>query len=138
MNRAQLVGTGLIGGSLGLALRKRGWHVTGRDRDEARARRALELGALDVLGDDPDAEITFIATPVGAVPGEARTALVHGGIVTDVGSVKGAIVSEIGDPRFVGGHPMAGSEQEGVEGSDPELFEGATWVLTPTAATDPT
>ena len=137
-NRAAIVGTGLIGGSLGLALRKMGWHVTGRDRDEVRARRALELGALDEVGDDPEAEITFVATPVGAVPDEARTALARGGIVTDVGSVKGAIVSEIGDPRFVGGHPMAGSEQEGVEGSDPELFEGATWVLTPTAATDPT
>jgi prephenate dehydrogenase len=51
--------------------------------------------------------------------------------------VKGANVSQIDDPRFVGGHPMAGSEQEGVEGADPELFEGATWVLTPTASTDP-
>ena len=136
-NRVVVVGTGLIGGSLGLALRKRGWHVTGRDRDQARATRALELGALDEVGDDPEAEVTFIATPVGAVATEARAALAHGGVVTDVGSVKGAIVSEIDDARFVGGHPMAGSEQEGVEGSDPELFEGATWVLTPTAATDP-
>jgi prephenate dehydrogenase len=137
VNRAAIVGTGLIGGSLGMALRKRGWHVTGRDRDEARARRAQELGALDEVGDDPDAEITFIATPVGSVVDEARAALARGGVVTDVGSVKGGIVSAIDDPRFVGGHPMAGSEQEGVEGSDPELFEGATWVLTPTAATDP-
>src|SRR5438067_1233635 len=136
-NRAAIVGTGLIGGSLGLALRKMGWHVTGRDRDEARAQRALELGALDEVGDDPEAEITFVATPVGAVPEEARAALARGGIVTDVGSVKGGIVGEVDDPRFIGGHPMAGSEQEGVEGSDPELFEGATWVLTPTAATDP-
>jgi prephenate dehydrogenase len=137
MNRAAIVGTGLIGGSLGMALRKRGWHVTGCDRDEDRARRAHQLGALDEVGDDPDAEITFIATPVGAVVAAARAALARGGVVTDVGSVKGGIVSEIDDPRFVGGHPMAGSEQEGVEGSDPELFEGATWVLTPTAATDP-
>jgi prephenate dehydrogenase len=136
-NRAQLVGTGLIGGSLGMALRKRGWHVTGRDRDEARAARALELGALDAVGDDPDAAITFIATPVSAVADIARAALERGGIVTDVGSVKGPTVAEIRHPRFVGGHPMAGSEQEGVEGSDPELFEGATWVLTPTAETDP-
>src|SRR3954471_10669898 len=135
--RAQIVGTGLIGGSLGMALRKQGWHVTGRDHDEARAQRALELGALDEVGHDVGAEITFVATPVGAVIDEARAALAHGGLVTDVGSVKGPIVAELDDPRFVGGHPMAGSEQEGVEGSDPALFEGATWVLTPTATTDP-
>src|SRR3954453_2567571 len=86
--RAQLVGTGLIGGSLGMALRKLGWHVTGRDRNGDRADRALALGALDAVGDDPDAEVTFIATPVGVVPAEAAAALARGGIVTDVGSVK--------------------------------------------------
>src|SRR2546426_882563 len=92
--RAVVVGTGLIGGSIGLALRAQGWHVTGRDLDEARAARALELGALDDLGDDPDAELTFIATPVGAVADEARKALAAGGgIVTDVGGVKGPIVA---------------------------------------------
>jgi prephenate dehydrogenase len=53
-----------------------------------------------------------------------------------VGSVKASIVEAVGDPRFVGGHPMAGSEQEGVDGADPDLFAGAVWVLTPTAATD--
>src|SRR3954471_10155372 len=135
--RVQIVGTGLIGGSLGLALRKQGWHVTGQDRDGARAQRARELGALDEVGTDVDADLTFVATPVSAVPDEARAALARGGIVTDVGSVKGAVVAAVDHPRFVGGHPMAGSEQEGVDGADPELFEGATWVLTPTAATDP-
>ena len=136
-SRAALVGTGLIGGSIGLALRKQGWHVTGRDRDRGRAERALDLGALDAVGADPDAEVTFIATPVSAVATEARQACSHGGIVTDVGSVKAGIVSTVGHPRFVGGHPMAGSEQEGVDGADPELFQGATWVLTPTTDTDP-
>ncbi len=58
------------------------------------------------------------------------------GIVTDVGSVKTSIVEAVGDPRFLGGHPMAGSEQEGIDGADPDLFAGAVWVLTPTAATD--
>jgi prephenate dehydrogenase len=58
------------------------------------------------------------------------------GIVTDVGSVKAPIVDAVSDPRFVGGHPMAGSEQEGVEGATADLFHGATWVLTPTAGTD--
>ncbi|HUF32833.1 MAG TPA: prephenate dehydrogenase [Acidimicrobiales bacterium] len=134
--RAQLVGTGLIGGSIGLALRRRGWHVTGRDRDADRAGRALELGAVDVVGDDPDAELTFVATPVGSVADEVAHALKGGGVVTDVGSVKASIVGAVDNPRFVGGHPMAGSEQEGVDGADPELFSGAVWVLTPVSSTD--
>ncbi|HEX2849281.1 MAG TPA: prephenate dehydrogenase [Acidimicrobiales bacterium] len=135
--RAAIVGTGLIGGSIGMALRAQGWFVTGRDRDHERAVRARELGALDEVGSDPDAEIAFVATPVGAVAGEARTLVSPSTIVTDVGSVKGPIVAAVGHPRFVGGHPMAGSEQEGVEGADAALFQGATWVLTPTQTTDP-
>jgi prephenate dehydrogenase len=135
--RAAVVGTGLIGGSIGLALRRRGWHVTGDDRDPARAARALELGALDAVGTDPAAEVTFLATPVQAVADAARAALVaSGGVVTDVGSVKASIMESVADPRFVGGHPMAGSEQEGVDGADPDLFVGAVWVLTPTPVTD--
>ena len=135
-SRAEIVGVGLIGGSIGMALRRQGWHVTGRDRDPARAAKGLELGALDAVGDDAGAEVTFVATPVGAVAEAAREALGRGGgIVTDVGSVKAPIVSAVDDARFVGGHPMAGSEQEGVEGADPELFAGATWVLTPAAGT---
>lgn len=136
-NRAVVVGTGLIGGSIGLALRAGGWHVTGRDRDMTRAARALELGALDAVGEDAAATVTFVATPVSAIAGEAKAALAGGGLVTDVGSVKAPIVHAVDSPRFVGGHPMAGSEQEGVDGADPELFVGATWVLTPTPATDP-
>ncbi|HEX6569713.1 MAG TPA: prephenate dehydrogenase/arogenate dehydrogenase family protein [Acidimicrobiales bacterium] len=120
-----------------MRLRSMGWHVTGRDRDGRRAARALDLGALDAVGDDPDATITFVATPVHAVAAEARRALGGGpGLVTDVGGVKASIVDAVSDPRFVGGHPMAGSEQEGVDGAAPELFEGATWVLTPTEGTD--
>jgi len=135
--RAAIAGCGLIGGSVGLALRARGWHVTGLDLDGTRAARALKLGVLDAVGVDPTAEITFVATPVGRVPEAARTALAAGhGLVTDVGSVKAAIVAEVDDPRFVGGHPMAGSEQEGVDGSRGDLFEGAVWVLTPGAHTD--
>jgi prephenate dehydrogenase len=135
--RAAVVGTGLIGGSIGLALRRRGWHVTGDDRDPARAARALELGALDAGGPDPAAEVTFLATPVQAVADAARAALAAStGVVTDVGSVKASIMESVADPRFVGGHPMAGSEQEGVDGADPDLFVGAVWVLTPTPATD--
>ncbi|MDQ4132227.1 MAG: prephenate dehydrogenase/arogenate dehydrogenase family protein, partial [Actinomycetota bacterium] len=67
-----MVGTGLIGGSIGLALRARGWHVSGTDADPARAAKAVELGALDAVGDDAGASITFVATPVAAIPGAAR------------------------------------------------------------------
>ena len=135
--RAVVVGAGLVGGSIGMRLRREGWHVTGRDRDLARASRALALGALDAVGDDPEADVTFVATPVRAVAEEARAALAAGpGLVTDVGSVKASIVDAVADARFVGGHPMAGSEQEGIEGATADLFEGASWVLTPTAGTD--
>jgi prephenate dehydrogenase len=135
--RAVVVGTGLIGGSVGMALRRLGWHVTGHDVDYERAAQALKLGALDAIGDDPEATVTFVATPVRSIVEEVLGALGRGeGLVTDVGSVKAPIVEAVGDPRFVGGHPMAGSEQEGVEGATPDLFQGATWVLTPTAGTD--
>ena len=137
--RAVIVGTGLVGGSIGLALRARGWWVTGRDADPACAQRAQGLGALDAVGDDPAAEITFVATPVGAVVAEATRALADarhpGAVVTDVAGVKAPVVRGIDAPGFVGGHPMAGSEQVGVEGASESLFVGATWVLTPTEVT---
>lgn len=134
--RAQVVGTGLIGSSIALALRARGWHVTGTDADEKRVDEAERRGVLDAVGDDPSAEVTFVATPVSTVAEAARRAVARGGIVTDVGSVKAPIVAAVGSPRFVGGHPMAGSEQEGLAGADASLFQGATWVLTPTEQTD--
>jgi prephenate dehydrogenase len=131
------VGTGLIGGSIGMALRQNGWHVTGTDLDPERTQRALDLGAIDAAGSDPAAEVTFIATPVRAIAGAARDALAAtSGPVTDVGSVKASVVDAVGDRRFVGGHPMAGTEQEGVEGATADLFNGAVWVLTPTPTTD--
>ncbi|MCB0961723.1 MAG: prephenate dehydrogenase/arogenate dehydrogenase family protein [Acidimicrobiales bacterium] len=136
--RAQIVGTGLLGGSVGLALRRAGWHVTGTDADPATEARARELGAVDATGWDRDAEIAFVATPVRAIVGAAREALDRtAGVVTDLGSVKASIAATVDDPRFVGGHPMAGSEQLGVDGSDADLFGGAVWVLTPTDGTDP-
>jgi len=140
--RAAIVGTGLIGSSIGLALRQRGWHVTGRDANGAVARQALERGALDAIGEDPGAVVTFVATPVGAVAAEVAAVLAQPGLrpdaaVTDVAGVKAPVVAGVTDARFVGGHPMAGSEQVGVAGADAALFTGATWVLTPTATTDP-
>jgi prephenate dehydrogenase len=139
--RAQVTGLGLVGTSVALALRARGWQVTGTDLDQVRARRAHELGAVDALGVDHQASIAFVATPVAAIAGEVKALFSSDEtgalVVTDVGGVKGPIVAEIGHPRFVGGHPMAGSEQEGPDGADPDLFAGATWVLTPTSRTDP-
>jgi prephenate dehydrogenase len=139
--RAQVVGLGLVGTSVGFALRAHGWRVRGRDLDRTREARASELGALDAVGEDPDAVLAVVATPVSSIPAEA-TALLDADrtgrlVVTDVGGVKGQILTAITHPRFVGGHPMAGSEREGPDGADPELFAGATWVLTPTEHTDP-
>jgi len=134
--RANIIGLGLIGGSIGLALRERGWHVSGDDHDPARIERALNIGVLDGPGLDDRAEITFVATPVLTVADQVKRALAETtGIVTDVGSVKAAIVAAIDDPRFVGGHPMAGSELEGLDGADATMFTGAVWVLTPMPST---
>jgi len=137
--RALVVGTGLIGGSLGMALRARGWHVSGEDADAERVAQALARGAVDAVGHDPTAAVAVVATPAGAVPSTARRLLAAGRrdlVVTDVSGVKAQLVAAIDHPRFVGGHPMAGSEQAGIAGADPDLFTGATWVLTPTPSTD--
>lgn len=134
--RANIFGLGLIGGSIGLALRQRGWTVSGLDRNESHHNLALTSGVIDRVGLDPTAEITFVATPVGALAEAVTEALAHtSGLVTDVGSVKAPVVQAIEDPRFVGGHPMAGSELIGLDGADADMFSGAAWVLTPRATT---
>jgi prephenate dehydrogenase len=80
--------------------------------------------------------VTFVAVPVTAISLQVQRALdATSGIVTDVGSVKAVVTRTITDPRFIGGHPMAGSELEGLDGADGELFTGAVWVLTPTPTT---
>ncbi len=140
--RAMVIGTGLIGGSVGMALRSRGWHVSGIDADPGTAARAVELGALDVAGEDRSADLVVVATPVHVSAKLIADVLASPdwnphAVVTDVGGVKGPLVAAVDQPRFVGGHPMAGSEQVGVEGASAELFIGATWVLTPTPSTDP-
>jgi prephenate dehydrogenase len=140
--RVMIFGTGLIGGSVGMALRERGWHVSGVDAGDGVAAQAVELGALTTEGIDHQADLVVVATPVHAAHGviagilgspEWRSDVV----VTDVGSVKGPLAAAIDHPSFVGGHPMAGSEQVGVGGASGDLFVGATWVLTPTELTDP-
>ncbi len=132
----QIHGLGLIGGSIGLGLRAAGWWVSGWDIDELRARQALRLGVVNELAQTPNVDVTFVATPGAEIPRLAREALEAGeGVVTDVGSVKGPICADIEHPRFVGGHPMAGSEQMGIAGARPDMFAGAVWVLTPSAST---
>ncbi|MGZ4690665.1 MAG: prephenate dehydrogenase/arogenate dehydrogenase family protein [Acidimicrobiia bacterium] len=149
VRRVALVGTGLIGGSIGLALTRAGVEVRAVDVDPDQAGRAVAMGAVaEVVGSIeavvPGAEIVIIATPVGRVAELVIAALDAGApVVTDVGSVKAPILREVEQARpeladrFVGGHPMAGSEQDGLEGAAVDLFAGATWVLTPTERTDP-
>lgn len=130
--RATIIGTGLIGGSVGMALRAGGWIVSGEDHDPDRTADALACGAIDQVGLDAQSEITFVATPVNHVAEQVERALVKtSGVVTDVGSVKGEIAQAVSDSRFVPGHPMAGSEQEGLKGASSTMFNGAVWVLTP-------
>jgi prephenate dehydrogenase len=133
---------GLIGGSIGLAARRRlGAEVVGHGRNPARIERAVGLGALDrgaasVEEACAGAEIVFCAGPVAALPGQVREALGACGpdtVVSDVGSTKGELVEALGgDERFIGGHPLAGAETAGVENARADLFEGARWYLTPT------
>jgi prephenate dehydrogenase len=139
--RALVVGTGLIGGSIALGLRRRGWHVSGLDNDEGRPFEAKKRGVIDAVQDDLQAEVIFVAVPATSVPEVVHRLLEDSDrrkdvVITDVSGVKAAIVAQADHPRFIGGHPMAGSEQVGLHGADPDLFEGAVWVLTPTAATD--
>ncbi len=132
-----MIGLGLIGGSVALALREQGWHVTGDDSDPPTSTAALDRGVVDTLGLDPDAEITFVAVPVLATVDQVKRALTETrGAVTDVGSVKAATCAAAADTRFVGGHPMAGSELDGLDGAQGDLFEGAVWVLTPGPGSD--
>lgn len=130
---ANIIGLGLIGGSIAAALSSRGWVVHGGDTDPAVTARAIEMGIVSDADNDPDALISFVTTPVTSIPETARTTLSRTtGVVTDVGSVKASVCAQVSDPRFVGGHPMAGSELHGLDGANPDLFVGATWVLTPT------
>ncbi|HTC58594.1 MAG TPA: prephenate dehydrogenase/arogenate dehydrogenase family protein [Solirubrobacteraceae bacterium] len=140
--RLAVLGVGLIGGSIGLAARRRtGAYVVGYDREASALSSAVELGAIDesafTISDAVrEADVVFIATPVGAATDTALLALETAGsecALSDVGSTKRAIVGAISDPRFVGGHPLAGAETAGVVSAREDLFESATWYLTPAA-----
>jgi prephenate dehydrogenase len=140
--KVAVLGVGLIGGSIGLAARRRlDAEVVGHGRSPERLARAIELGAIDRAAGSlaeacEGAEVIFCAGPVAALPGQAREALAAAGpetVVTDVGSTKGELVAALGgDERFIGGHPLAGAETAGVENAREDLFEGARWYLTPT------
>ena len=142
--RVAVVGLGLIGGSIALAARERtGAEVTGWDVDPVVVQSAIKLGAIS-SGAGPlasavaGADAVFLAAPVGALPqliAEVLSAAPAGAFVTDVGSTKRTIVEATDDPRFVGGHPLAGAETSGVENARADLFDAATWYLTPGPAT---
>jgi len=142
-----IIGVGLIGGSVGMALRRSGLAQTvlGVEPERSRIWAARDAGAIDYLVTDwgkatADADLVVISTPVGSIVeiiGELMTWVKPGAVVTDVGSTKSAIVQKAGaNAFFVGGHPMTGSERAGVEAARADLFEGATWALTPTPHTD--
>jgi prephenate dehydrogenase len=135
-----VLGVGLIGGSIGLAARRRGdAEVHGYDADPRVLHTALELGAIDVqaanaAGAVEGADVVFAAGPVGALKELVRAALDGAPascVVSDVGSTKRFLADAGSDERFVGGHPLAGAETAGVEHAREDLFEGATWYLTP-------
>jgi prephenate dehydrogenase len=139
--RVAVIGVGLIGGSIGLAARRHleDAEVAGFDADPAVLDAAVEGGAVDraavsVADVLEGADACFLCAPVGALPGLLREALAaapEGCVVSDVGSTKRAIASATDDERFIGGHPVAGSEASGVENARADLFEGAAWYLTP-------
>ncbi|GAC1330313.1 MAG: prephenate dehydrogenase/arogenate dehydrogenase family protein [Candidatus Dormibacteria bacterium] len=146
MDRVAIVGLGLIGGSIGLALKRYrpGIEVLGVARRPETARQALERGAADRAGIDlslvAEADLVFLACPLGvtnAVLEECAPLLAKGARVTDVGSVKSGVVAHaarvLSSPRttFLGGHPMAGKEVTGIEHADADLFRGRPWVFTP-------
>ncbi len=148
---AAIVGVGLIGGSLARAAREKGLisRFIGLGRGQENLRKAVDLGVIDAMETDwekglRDADLVVLATPVESIiqlfP-KIATLCREDAVVTDVGSVKGSIVEEAEralpvPSRFVGGHPIAGTENSGVEASFPSLFTDRKTILTPTERTD--
>ena len=139
-----IVGLGLIGGSLGLDLRSQGKTVLGVSRQKKTCQEAERRGAVDHASQElamlKEANIIFLCTPIDKIVPTLAQLVTHLSpetIVTDVASVKTTIVESASQlwPRFVGGHPMAGTEHQGIAAAQPNLFNGAAYVLTPTAET---
>ncbi len=144
-----IVGTGLIGGALGMALRHSGAvrRVLALDVDPTVARRAVERGAADEAVSDPRslraAQVVIVSTPLDQIAPTCaglRPHLASDAVVTDTGSVKAPVVRAVERSptplRFVGGHPMAGTEGQGIEDADPAFLRGRPYLLTPTGFTD--
>jgi prephenate dehydrogenase len=149
VERVAIVGLGLIGGSLGMALRRhrRGVEVIGVARRQETAELAQLVGAVSRAGTHlsviKDADLVVLACPLAvtaSVLEDCRQHLAPGARVTDVGSVKGAVVRhalgalDIARNPFLGGHPMAGKELSGIEHAEPDLFRGRAWAFTPHTA----
>ena len=145
-----VIGTGLMGGSLGLALRRAQpqLDVRGFDRDAGAGAGALERGAVTHLATSASeavegARLIALGVPVDRAPevlDEVSSSLAKDAVVTDLGSAKAEVVKHgtaLLGGRFVGGHPMAGSERHGIEAASASLFDGAWWILTPTEHTSP-
>ena len=141
-----IVGLGLIGGSLGLDLRSQGHQIIGISRQENTCKIALQKGIADEAGVDfkllADVEMVFICTPIGAIASTIEQAIPHLNpetIITDVGSVKYPIVKSCNTlwPNFIGGHPMAGTAESGIDSALSNLFKGAAYVFTPTEQNQP-
>jgi prephenate dehydrogenase len=132
---------GLIGGSVGLAARRSGWDVVGVDNPEV-LEEAVSSGAIDrpsTLKETRGADLVVLAAPISRVTDLVAELPPTDALVTDVASTKMAIVREAEEQglRFVGGHPMAGSQLSGVAHARADLFKGARYFLTPTDKTDP-
>jgi prephenate dehydrogenase len=147
LSRLAIVGTGLIGASVGMAAKRAGvGHVAGWDPDSRALAVASERGAVDRPSASleealAEAELALVAAPVATLRGQVAATLESAGeacTVTDVGSTKARICASVSDrARFIGGHPVSGSEARGPEHASAELFQGATWFLTPMAETEP-
>lgn len=140
---AVVIGAGLIGASIGMALRPQGWDVRLEDADAAALRRAEDLGAGTTMAPAAeDVALVAVAVPpaiTAATVIEALARFPHAA-VTDVASIKSPILAAVGTSpgaeRFVGGHPLAGREVSGPAGARSDLFEGRAWVVTPNGASD--
>jgi prephenate dehydrogenase len=153
MTRLGIIGLGLMGGSLGMALKQRtsDYELLGYARRAESRRQAIELGAVDQAFDDlpamvPHCDLLLCCLPVMAIAATLKDCIPHlkpGAIVSDVGSTKAAIAAELGEAfagqaaSFVGSHPICGSEMQGIESARADLYEGAVCVLTPTADSPP-
>jgi len=154
IERLCVIGVGLIGGSLARALRDAGHvrEIVGASRNAAHLQRAVELGVIDRFDTDlasavQGADMVFVSVPLGAMGAvfqAIKDTLADGAVVTDGGSAKASVVTDIGEAIgevpswFVPGHPIAGTEQSGVDASFSELYRDRRVILTPLAETDPT